>query len=363
VAKQHGNPAGTKPPLSRHPLFPAIVALWFGALFGLGSLAIRTSLLETLILSGNLDALLPVVAPPLGMKARILLALSLAVIGGIAGVSLARRIARPKQERRERKRQAARAPRSSPESRLSDPITPPPIFPEEVEARVDPQPEAPAAEPFLPTGRRRSLAVEENYEPEYARDDAPLPGGAPQIFDVTAYDFGSTTGLPGPDGAQDDDQTLDLGAFAEPVAAMGQSANCVTDSVLKPAAQSPFKPAPYDMTPPEYAGVASYSALQTASQPGERPFTDPSEAPGCETVAVAPLPRLALPTIENALFESAPQTGPIEGEVEEIRQVFANPLAIAAQAQSAPQAAPSDFAPESAARRECYGKMAAIRCP
>ena len=43
--------ANSKAPVSSHPLFPVIVALWFGALFGLGSLAVRVSLIESLIIS------------------------------------------------------------------------------------------------------------------------------------------------------------------------------------------------------------------------------------------------------------------------------------------------------------------------
>lgn len=158
-----------------------MVALWFGALFGLGSLAIRTSLLEALVLSTHLDAVLEFVAPPLGMKAKIILALCLAVLGGMVGAAFARRLARPKPERRERKRKAAPARRPSPESRLSEPVAAAPVDDDRQQDETGKPDDASESVPFHHR-RRRSLAVEQDYEPEYARDAAPLPGASPQIF-------------------------------------------------------------------------------------------------------------------------------------------------------------------------------------
>ena len=103
MAKQSRKPANPKP-ITAHPLFPAVVALWFGALFGLGSLAVRPSLLESLVIKSRLDLVLPAAAPPLGVTARILVALILAAIGSIIGIMIARKLSRPKVEMRERKR-------------------------------------------------------------------------------------------------------------------------------------------------------------------------------------------------------------------------------------------------------------------
>ncbi len=83
-------------PISRHPLFPAIVALWFAALLTLGSFAISTSLIERLVLAGHIDSIIPAAAPPLGETARLMLALVLAVGGGAVGWILARRLANPR---------------------------------------------------------------------------------------------------------------------------------------------------------------------------------------------------------------------------------------------------------------------------
>ena len=77
MAKVKPGKAGGKQSITRHPLFPATVALWFGALFGVGSLAIRPSLIEGLIVSLGIDTVISSAAPPLGATTRILLALSL----------------------------------------------------------------------------------------------------------------------------------------------------------------------------------------------------------------------------------------------------------------------------------------------
>lgn len=83
------------PPITRHPLFPAIVALWFAALLGMGSFALSLPALEQLVLSAHIDALIPAATPPLGMTARLALVMALGGVGGTIGWFLALRIARP----------------------------------------------------------------------------------------------------------------------------------------------------------------------------------------------------------------------------------------------------------------------------
>ncbi|HKT85698.1 MAG TPA: hypothetical protein VJQ77_06410 [Novosphingobium sp.] len=85
-------------PISRHPLFPAIVALWFGALFGLVSLAIKPELIEQIIVASGIHSIVPMAAPPLGTTMRILLALAMTGIGAVTGALIALRIARPEPE-------------------------------------------------------------------------------------------------------------------------------------------------------------------------------------------------------------------------------------------------------------------------
>ncbi|MDF8333136.1 hypothetical protein [Novosphingobium cyanobacteriorum] len=68
-------------PITAHPLFPALVALWFGALFGLGSFAVPASVLERIVAMTGLPALVPAAAPPLGATAHALVAIMLTVVG------------------------------------------------------------------------------------------------------------------------------------------------------------------------------------------------------------------------------------------------------------------------------------------
>ncbi|GGB89462.1 hypothetical protein GCM10011494_04770 [Novosphingobium endophyticum] len=109
MAEKTSRKSGGNPPISRHPLFPAIVALWFGALFGLASVAISPALIEQAVLATGIDSLLPMAAPPLGATARILIALVMTASGGVIGALVARRIARPETAARPRRRGATAA--------------------------------------------------------------------------------------------------------------------------------------------------------------------------------------------------------------------------------------------------------------
>lgn len=75
MAEQPRRKSRGKQPISHHPLFPATVALWCGALLALAGLAF---------------------APPLGSVPRIGIVLAMAVVGVFAGLIVARRIAGPK---------------------------------------------------------------------------------------------------------------------------------------------------------------------------------------------------------------------------------------------------------------------------
>lgn len=87
-------PANTPggPPVTQHPAFPAIVALWFAALLGLGSMVLPASLLEAMTSATGLSSVIPGAAPPLGFTARGLIALVAAAAGAATGLILARKL-------------------------------------------------------------------------------------------------------------------------------------------------------------------------------------------------------------------------------------------------------------------------------
>jgi hypothetical protein len=82
-----------KPPIIQHRAFPAVVALWFAALLGLGSLVLPVILLEAAVDASGLAAWVPAATPPLGVTARAAIGLLAALLGAAVGWSLARRLA------------------------------------------------------------------------------------------------------------------------------------------------------------------------------------------------------------------------------------------------------------------------------
>ena len=58
-------------PVSLHPAFPAIVALWFAALLGIGSLVLPAALLDRVVSATSLASLLPAASPPLGTPGKL----------------------------------------------------------------------------------------------------------------------------------------------------------------------------------------------------------------------------------------------------------------------------------------------------
>ena len=50
-------------PISAHPAFPAIVALWFAALLGLGSLVLPVAVIERLVMLTHISSIIPAAEP------------------------------------------------------------------------------------------------------------------------------------------------------------------------------------------------------------------------------------------------------------------------------------------------------------
>ncbi len=93
VPRHQGQRSASKAPISSHPAFPAIVALWFAVLLGVGSLIVPVVLFERLIAITGLDALVPSAQAPLGFTARMIIALAATGIGIVTGLLLARKTA------------------------------------------------------------------------------------------------------------------------------------------------------------------------------------------------------------------------------------------------------------------------------
>ena len=89
--------AGAKAPLSAHPAFAVIVALWFAALLGIGSLIVPIGLIEKLVVATGLPSLLSAAQPPLGLTARAGIALMATLGGAVIGLLVARQVKRANQ--------------------------------------------------------------------------------------------------------------------------------------------------------------------------------------------------------------------------------------------------------------------------
>ncbi len=312
--------AGKGKPITSHQLFPAVVALWFGALFGLGSLAVRPSLLEGLVMKSRLDLVVPAAAPPLGITARILIALIMAALGSVLGVLIARRIARPKVEVRQRKRSAKSA---EPEPRTS-------YFGQNESGSTF---DEVASNGGVLAGRRRgSLAIEHDEVDFVPHEVAPLPGGAPQVLDISGIE------LTEHEPRHDRTAPLDLGAYAQgepvPAAPLGDAAM----QTFQPPAEAPKAvEEPYDLTPQAYLPAEPTPAQrQIFGMPVENDHVDQS------FVREAGFKTSVFDTEEaEPLF---PAREPQAGGSEPASAAFAPPE------QAAAPAMPAAFAPPAAAQ-------------
>ena len=70
------NAGAKQAPISSHPFFAAVVALWFAALLGLGSLVLPVALFEKAATATGLSSIISAAQPPLGTTARIAIAVT-----------------------------------------------------------------------------------------------------------------------------------------------------------------------------------------------------------------------------------------------------------------------------------------------
>jgi hypothetical protein len=190
--KSATNAARGRQSVTWHPLFPAAVAVWFGALFGLGTLAIRVSLIERLAVASGIDRLIPAATPPLGITARVLIALALAMFGGIIGAVIGRLVARSKPAARARRAAAAAEAAAAEASEVAPAATAPfagaPTFIDFSQLDLDDEHKIEPAEPesagapaeATPTPRERARQFQRPLDPVTfpLPESFPVPGGA-----------------------------------------------------------------------------------------------------------------------------------------------------------------------------------------
>lgn len=80
-------------PISAHPAFPAIVAMWFATLLGIGSLIVPAAVFEQMLAISGMTEIVPATKAPLGFTARLVIAIAGTGFGVLAGLMLARKVA------------------------------------------------------------------------------------------------------------------------------------------------------------------------------------------------------------------------------------------------------------------------------
>lgn len=260
----------TPKPITAHPLFPVVTALWFATFFGLGSFAIAPAVLEGPVVALGIPALIPAAAPPLGFTARVMLALALLLAGGAIGFLVGRKLGPKTASAAPRKRAAAGFSRRDSGSVEAEaprrPLNP-------AEDLDDPPLDAPSAEP-APL-RRRSLSLSDEGQLHVPSELAPLPGHLPWEREES-----SVGQVPARHGPTEDPLALEL---------LFENAQSHVEAV-KPAPAA--APAPF-LAEPEVA----------APQPAPVPPAAPVVA---EPVQSKPAPLLQAPVADITPLERAP---------------------------------------------------------
>lgn len=266
-------------PISSHPVFPAIVALWFAALLGLGSLVLPVALFEQLIAITGTASLVPAAQPPLGVTARILISLAAAGLGVLAGLAVARRVVMA-QSASQQELQRERSPQAAAPASAKRPIS----ATEELGiSRLDDSnaAEAPRRAPI--PGRRRPLSLASDDGPSDFFESAPLPGEA-ELSDS-------------PESVADE---LDLAAFPEPEPESEDSHPFGTGSLsgLPVSSALPMGYAPYrrdQQAAKERMDAAASAADERQSGDPLPPHGPEAEEPRMPDFATPPEPLVAYP--------------------------------------------------------------------
>lgn len=199
LSNQPKRKSGASTPVSAHRAFPAIVALWFAALLGIGSLVLPMALFERIAEATGLASIFPAAQAPVGLTARLMIALAMGALGALAGIEIARKIAASAAPKPMARRAGSLNPVTA---HAASPAKRPISAHEELgEGGLDADigAEIYAAGPAS-ANRRRALSVTD----ESARSDflefAPLPGMDPYAAEPAELDLGAFDAVAGDEG-------------------------------------------------------------------------------------------------------------------------------------------------------------------
>jgi len=276
-----GTPRRRPPAITAHRLFPAATALWCGALGALACLAAGSDALGALVVHLHLPALVPAARPPLGMTARLLLAVLMAGLGGglglLIGLTLQRRSGVPVWPARRARPAAAAAP--------AEPAT-------DAARTRDVQPDARPRRPLVVTEDVLPwpTAVGEPAEPplRHAAHDLPEPPAAPDNalppFLAAAYSAASEGKAP------------IVITPAEPVIVPALAAIEAAEPDVEPVAEAPAEPDhhPAVIAEPVVEEPSAKPVAQAPAEPVTMPLASLAVAAPQVPVDQAPLAELGL---------------------------------------------------------------------
>ena len=352
-------------PISAHPIFPIVVAIWFAALLGIGSLVLPIAIFERLFALTGISSLISAAQAPLGMTARLMIAFAGAGVGAITGLLIARKVGAAQLSPAGRSRfgsadadqeHVVKKPISAHEELGSD------SFDDPIDAEPQSEPDSGPTNGY--NGRRRKLAVTDDSGQSKYLEAVPLPGGSDSFDNSTYSPF--RQGQAGDPEAQDDadrqadkplepandfrppvseeSEPLELAVFAEPeepeleadVEATPQQFAMPTEPLdvvaeetfAENAAAQPL-PATEDI-PQEYTSVTDHTDSQTPT-----PYNPLHQMPSASV-------KFSPPVEAASVFDQTRQFDPIPDAVETEQPSaaaapFAPPAAVEAPVESAAQ--------------------------
>lgn len=261
-------------PITAHPLFPVVTALWFATFFGLGSFAVAPALLEGPVVALGIPSLIPAAAPPLGFTARVMFALAMLVAGGATGYIVGRRLGPQAASAAPRKRAAAGFARRNSRSVEAEaprrPLNP-------AEDLDEPALDAPVDDP-VPL-RRRSLSLSDEGQLHMPSELAPLPGTYLPWEQAT-----SVAPEPAPHGTTDDPLALDT--------LLENAQARIVDAIAAPTPSAPAPSAP--TVDPDFAEAASEPVAQVDPVLVDASPAKPAPLLQAPVAAITPLERAPL---------------------------------------------------------------------
>lgn len=359
MAGKRKSASAPKAPISSHPFFPIVVAVWFAALLGLGSLILPVVLFERFFAATGIASVVPSTQAPLGLTARLLIGTTAGLTGAIAGLLVARKVAAANETAPERKRGVAKADAKADAKPVKKPISAlDELGSEGLDEPIDAAPQTPAR------AKRRGLTVTDESGPSDFLELAPLPGGeaAYQASAVPLDDPLELT-LAAEDDAHDSNFAPAAHQEAEGLSQpFGENAAAIDFAAVdeideyRPAATAPTPPAnpaddlrkeldsmSNDTTPPQNQ---SYNPLGHSHVADGQQFARPfgATAPKAQEPQVRFTQPAAQPAMATASHEPAPFALPqgVEPSIpaEPVRQAFQVPHAAPAPAAHSQSARP-----------------------